>query len=289
MASQAHPPKLARSLHLFSVLATAVLGLSARPAAAQAPSLASAAAASSSVPSMTQELLDRATLRIEPGRHAATVTRIAAGGGRVVTASEDRTVRIWDGATGELVRTLRPPSAAEGEEGRLYALALSPDGRLIATAGSTRFADDAEQRTASVYLLDAGTGELVRRLPGAPFAGAPHHIARVAFSPDGKSLASGSLDKTIKLWNVVSGQEIATLKGHAHFVNSVAFTPDGRTLASGSSDRTIKLWNMASGQETLTLNGHSDFVYPVAFSPDSKTLASGSGAKTIRLWRAATG
>ena len=71
----------------------------------------------------------------------------------------------------------------------------------------------------------------------------------MAYSPDGKTLASGSGDKTIKLWDVATGKEQATLKGHTDWVTSVAFSPDGKTLASGSEDKTIKLWDVATGKQ----------------------------------------
>jgi len=111
----------------------------------------------------------------------------------------------------------------------------------------------------------------------------------VAFSPDGKMLATGSIDKTIKLWEAATGRELRTLAGHAGFVQSVVFSPDGKTLASGSWDKTIKLWEVATGRESRTLIGHASLVNSVAFSGDGKTLASGSGDKTIKLWDLATG
>jgi WD40 repeat protein len=97
-----------------------------------------------------------------------------------------------------------------------------------------------------------------------------HHslVWSVAFSPDGQRLASGSHDKTIKIWDAASGRCLQTLKGHDHWVSSVAFSPDGQRLASGSYDKTIKIWDAASGRCLQTLKGHDHLVSSVAFWPD---------------------
>ncbi|KAF4417603.1 Vegetative incompatibility protein HET-E-1 [Colletotrichum fructicola] len=114
-------------------------------------------------------------------------------------------------------------------------------------------------------------------------------VMSVAFSPDGRQLASGSHDSTVKLWDTATGQCQQTLEGHSDWVRSVAFSPDGRQLASGSDDSTVKLWDTATGQCQQTLEGHSSDVYSVAFSPDGRQLASGSGDSTVKLWDTATG
>ncbi|MEG4188954.1 WD40 repeat domain-containing protein, partial [Microcoleus sp. Pol17_C1] len=114
-------------------------------------------------------------------------------------------------------------------------------------------------------------------------------VTSVSFSPDGKTLASASIDKTIKLWDVTTGKQIRTLQGHSDVVWSVSFSPDGKTLASASDDKTIKLWDVTTGKQIRTLQGHSYRVTSVSFSPDGKTLASGSIDKTIKLWDVTTG
>jgi WD40 repeat protein len=109
-------------------------------------------------------------------------------------------------------------------------------------------------------------------------------VSSVAFSPDGRTLASASDDKTVKLWDVQSRKEIKTLSGHSDSVRFVAFSPDGRTLASASDDKTVKLWDAQSQKEIKTLSGHEKAVSSAAFSPDGRTLASASDDKTVKLW-----
>jgi serine/threonine protein kinase len=124
--------------------------------------------------------------------------------------------------------------------------------------------------------------------------GHPKWVYSVTISPDGQTLASGTRNNTIKLWQLSTGRELRTLKGHSGWwlaagVNSVAISRDGQTLASGSTDKTIKLWQVSKGQELRTLKGHNRVVNSVAFSPDGQTLASGSTDKTIKLWQVSTG
>ncbi|MBE9208749.1 serine/threonine protein kinase [Nostoc sp. LEGE 06077] len=121
------------------------------------------------------------------------------------------------------------------------------------------------------------------------FRGHASDVNSVAFAPNGQILASGSDDKTIKLWNIATGTELQTLKGHLKWIWAIAFHRDGKILASSSADKTIKLWNLATAEEIRTLTGHTEGVATVAFSPDGKTLASGSLDQTIKLWNLDTG
>ena len=122
-------------------------------------------------------------------------------------------------------------------------------------------------------------------------------IGRIAWSPDGRMLASPSDDNTIRLWDAETGECLRTLEGHKEGVNSVAFDPAGRTLASGSNDNTVKLWDLSdplkagptSGRLLRTLEGHRSYVSSIVFDAAGGTLASGSGDHTVKLWEAASG
>ena len=138
--------------------------------------------------------------------------------------------------------------------------------------------------TDTVRLWDAETGDPIRTLTGHT-----DWVWSVSFSPDGRTIASGSRDDTVRFWDVETGEHIRTLTGHTSVVWSVSFSPDGRTLASGSDDNTVRLWDVATGTPIRTLTGHTGSVESVSFSPDGRTIASGSSDRTVRLWDVETG
>jgi WD40 repeat protein/serine/threonine protein kinase len=114
-------------------------------------------------------------------------------------------------------------------------------------------------------------------------------VLGVAFSPDGRRLASAGQDGTVRVWETATGRHLLTLKGHTGQVWGVAFSPDGKHLASAGEDRTAKLWDAATGQNTLTFKGHTGAVLGVAFRPDGRQLASASSDWTVKVWSVATG
>jgi WD40 repeat protein len=114
-------------------------------------------------------------------------------------------------------------------------------------------------------------------------------VLSVAFAPTTGLLASGSTDKTVRLWDPATGTALRTLEGHTSSVWSVAFAPTTGLLASGSADNTVRLWDPATGTALRTLEGHTNSVWSVAFAPTTGLLASGSQDNTVRLWDPATG
>ena len=189
-------------------------------------------------------------------------------GRRILTASSDRTARIWDAATGREILRL------SGHTGDLTSAAFSPDGRRVVTASF--------DKTARIW--DAATGRELLQLSGHT------DLLRAAqFSPDSQRIVTASTDKTARIWDAATGREMVLLSGHTDLLTSAAFSPDGRRVVTSSWDRTARIWDAATGREVLRLNGHTDVVTSAVFSPEGRRILTASTDDTARIWDAATG
>lgn len=189
----------------------------------------------------------------------------------IASSSADKTVHIWEAATGKHMFTYHGHSQAA------LAVAWSPDGMRIASASQDK----------TVRVWDAMTGKHVLTY---------HNTAAVttlAWSPDGKYIASGSVDTLVQVWNAITGQHVFTYRGHAKnkagSISAVVWSPDSRQIASASKDRTVQVWDATTGKHALIYKGHTLEVLAVAWSPDGKSLASGGADMFVHIWDVATG
>jgi WD40 repeat protein/serine/threonine protein kinase len=185
-------------------------------------------------------------------------------GGRILTASGDKTAKLWDAASGKLL-------ASFDHQGRVLQGVFSPDGTRILTASVDKQAK----------LWDATSGKLLTSFD--------HHnwIWRAAFSPDGSRILTASADHSAKLWDAASGKLLVSFQ-HQDEVNDAVFSPDGARVLTASKDKTAKLWDGASGKLIASFE-HQDEVSHAAFSPDGARILTGSRDKTAKLWDAASG
>lgn len=224
-------------------------------------------------------------LRLETGGHTANVWDIcfSPDGAELFAAGTDKVVRVWDARSGELRRTLRVP-IGPGPQGRLYTVDISPDGRWAATAGY------GVGESVPIYILDTRTGEIA-----GLGLGHENVVFTLAFSADGKELASGGADRAIRIWRIDEAGRLSlrdTLEGHEHTVYDLSWFPsDAGRLVSASFDGTLRIWRRRRGawKTRDILRGHKGEVRSVAVSPDGRLIASGSYDNTIRLWDGGNG
>jgi WD40 repeat protein len=195
----------------------------------------------------------------------------------LVSGGDDGTVRVWDSETGELRHLLR------SHKHKVSAIAFSPGGKQLASAGGSLFDRDENGGDCSIRIWDCATWRELRRLQGHPT-----RVTALAFEPHGKLLASAGNDGSIRLWNPTSGKPIAFGGSHKRAVLSLAFSPDGGRLASACYDSSIRLWQVDTGESRL-FSGHKAMVPALVFSPDGKRLISSSTDNTIRIWDSSTG
>ncbi|HEX4947343.1 MAG TPA: AAA-like domain-containing protein [Blastocatellia bacterium] len=186
-------------------------------------------------------------------------------GKRLAAANYDNNIKIYDVASGQLLKAL-------AHETQVLTVAYSPDNQFLATG----CLDNSE-----AILWDARTGRRLKSFQG-------HHgtVWSIAFSPNGKTLATSGDDGVAKLWDVATGREIASLRGHGYLIATLAFSPDGTTLATGGWDKQVKLWPTTPQQDEEVIKGHNNWIRALAFAPDGKTLATASDDHTVKLWDA---
>jgi WD40 repeat protein len=196
--------------------------------------------------------------------HSGAVTALAPlPGGRVVSGSDDRSLRVWDLATGETARTL------EGHSGGVHAVAALADGYVVSASHDCR-----------LRVWSLATGETVRTLEGHS-----DWVGGVAALPDGR-VVSACDDGSLRVWDLATGKTIRTLEGHSGRVATVAALPDGRVV-SGSGDWSLRVWDLATGETVRTLT-NAGWVLAVAALPDGRVV-SGSWESSLRVWDLAAG
>ena len=212
-----------------------------------------------------QDLKERIVLKGHDG--VLWSARLAPDGKRIVTASEDKTARVWNAENGDQLAILR------GHTEGVRVASFSPDGRQVIT-GST-------DKTARLWNAETGQQSAVLEHDGV--------VRSAAFSSDGRRVVTASDDKTARIWDVQTGKQIAALTGHTARVRDAAFSPNGRYVLTSSDDKTARLWDSKTGEPVHILEGHTQSVRGVAFSPDGERAVTTSLDHSARVWSVETG
>ena len=189
-------------------------------------------------------------------------------GRRIVTASDDKTARVWDADSGRLLVVLK------GHAESVVSATYSPDSRRIITGS--------DDKTARVW--DADNGRLIAELKGYG-----ESVVSATYSPDGRRIVTASWDKTARVWETDSGRLVAELKGHESRVLSATYSPDSRHIVTASADNTVRVWDANSGRLVTELKGHGSSVVSATYSPDGRRIVTASWDQTARVWDANSG
>ena len=241
-----------------------------------------------------------------------TIVRCAAyspDGTHVVTASYDKTARIWDARTGAQLAVL------SGHDGEVESAAYSPDGTRIVTASNDKTARIWDARTGAQLAVLSGHDGVVESAAYSPdgvriitssfdrtariwdartgaqlavLSGHDGEVASAAYSPDGARIVTASLDKTARVWDARTGAQLAVLSGHDAELRSAAYSPDGARIVTASYDKTARIWDPHTGAVLAVLSGHGAEVRSAAYSPDGARIVTASYDKTVRIWDART-
>lgn len=224
----------------------------------------------------TLSLPKAATINSKPYRSTQALT-FAKGGTTLVSIAENGHVTQWDVATGSIIENYHTDYENWGN-----AFALSKQGKIFARG----------YVNGEIRLRDTFSGAIEAKMRGhKPYFGASKKstgVRALAFSEDGNTLASGSDDKTVRIWNTKRHSKKATLKGHTGWITAIVFSRDGNTLASGDTDSTIRVWDVKKKKELAVVKGHTNTIVGLTFTNDGKNLASASADGTIRFWTSGT-
>jgi eukaryotic-like serine/threonine-protein kinase len=232
-----------------------------------------------SSPQAALQLLSRRTVL----RHLGGLVLVGGGLAPFISAcdSPSPAPTIFQALTSPPLGTL--PYTYRGHSKRVHSVAWSPDCQRIASAS----------QDGTVQVWDAATGSTLFTYWGHSTIKYIHNgqllasgdVLTVAWSPDGKHIASGSSDTTVQVWDASTGEALFIYRGHSAGVDCVVWSPDGRRIASASTDTTVQVWDATTGNHAYTYQGHSAAVYMAAWSPDGLRIASGSSDTTVQVWQ----